>query len=465
VAAGSFAAAAEAYKSALEIDGQNATYAQGLTAARGRASAAAAVAGGSLSGKTATSGVSDTADAVKNVLSSMGGAAEVMRRQQEEAQARRAKESINDATVDLGVGMERSKRAWDLFEQAKAEYAAAMQVRGTEAEKQAAMDKVHERTAARCLELARINGGIYNKAAQFVASLQGGAGDRGVPKQYVRTLEILTDKAPFRTFEQMEQVLVEDLGRRGRELFASIEEQPLAAASLAQVHKATTRAGEEVAVKMLYPQLRKNMASDFSIFEMMGKQIKPGGFDLEWLVRDFKEALAMELDFQTEAANAEAAQRVLARRADVSIPRVLHELSSKSVLTMVLEPDLIKVSEHDKLAAAHLSRAECGALVADVFYEMALVHGLVHGDPHAGNIYLRAGECTRAGCKPQLVVLDHGLYHKIPRGMRRNLCRLVLAQVSPFASSAKRLRLSKRSARPLTPARLPRARATRPPPR
>jgi hypothetical protein len=106
----------------------------------------------------------------------------------------------------------------------------------------------------------------------------------------------------------------------------------------------------------------------------------------------------------------------------------------------------------------HLDARECGALLADVFHEMALVHGHVHGDPHAGNVYLRVHSCSRNTCTPELVLLgtqctglagtkvqiltqqallralDHGLYHRIPDPMRRDLCKLLLASVSPFAS-------------------------------
>ncbi|EKX38188.1 hypothetical protein GUITHDRAFT_53943, partial [Guillardia theta CCMP2712] len=155
---------------------------------------------------------------------------------------------------------------------------------------------LHARSAEKCLLLAQENGGIYNKAAQFVASLQGGAGDKGVPMAYVKTLRVLTDRAPFRPFKFMETVLVEDFGQSGSQLFASIEETPIAAASLAQVHKAMTKDGRKVAVKMLYPTLRKELASDFAVFRMIGSQVSPGGYDLQWLINDFEEALKMELD-------------------------------------------------------------------------------------------------------------------------------------------------------------------------
>ena len=162
-------------------------------------------------------------------------------------------------------------------------------------------------TAQECLELAKQNGGIYNKAAQFVASLQGGAGDAGIPKAYIEALAVLTDKAPFRPFEDMDACFAEEFGMSAKEAFAEIDETPIAAASLAQVHRAVTKDGRTVAVKLQYPWLKHHLSSDFAVFSMFGQQIKPGGFDLSWLVRDFQVSLTAELDFTGEADNASAA--------------------------------------------------------------------------------------------------------------------------------------------------------------
>ena len=111
------------------------------------------------------------------------------------------------------------------------------------------------------------------------------------------------------------------------------------------MHRAVTKEGDEVAVKLLYPSLRKEMASDFAVFRMVGAQIKPGGFDLSWLVRDFEEALTMELDFETEARNARTTAQLLAGRDDVRVPRVFDALSCKSVLTMEYVEDMFQVGD------------------------------------------------------------------------------------------------------------------------
>jgi len=111
--------------------------------------------------------------------------------------------------------------------------------------------------------------------------------------------------------------------------------------------------------------------------------------------------------------------------------------------------DMFKVNDKEAIASNHLDPRECGKLLADVFHEMALVHGHVHGDPHAGNVYLRVHKCTPKGCTPELVLLDHGLYHTVPDAMRRDLCKLLLASVSPFATRRRREALATRFAGPL----------------
>ena len=114
--------------------------------------------------------------------------------------------------ADLRLGINRSMRAYNLFEEIKKDYQVTFErfppMTEESPERDAELQRVHERCAKKCLELARTNGGLYTKAAQFVASLQGGAGDKGIPKAYVDVLRVLTDAAPYHEFDEMNGVKV-----------------------------------------------------------------------------------------------------------------------------------------------------------------------------------------------------------------------------------------------------------------
>ena len=372
------------------------------------------------------------------------------------------KPSCREDTANFGVGMARSMRAMAVFNEVKGDYEKSLANITDAAARAQVLRQLHERSAPKALKLARENGGLYNKAAQFVASLQAGAGDRGIPKEYVDILSVLTDKAPGKPFSEMAPVLEEEFGKPVSEVFKSIEETPLAAASLAQVHRAELHDGTRVAVKIIYPLLRKEMSSDFAVLRTFGASIKPAGLDLTWLLADFEKELAKELDFENEARNSEATARKLAHLPRVKVPKVFWEYTRKSVLTMELEESLIHLSDADGLRSAGLDPADVGSLIADTFAEMALCHGHVHGDPHAGNIYVRTmprlpsssllhtitGDASAKSARlphgdarmhAEIVLLDFGCVHILPEEARVRLCNLVLACVERRSAEVQQL--------------------------
>ena len=183
------------------------------------------------------------------------------------------------------------------------------------------------------------------------------------------------------------------------------------------------------------------MASDFAMFRRLGRQVKPGGYDMQWLVEDFETAIRSELDCENEARNCEIASRLLAGRGGAKCPKVVWELTRTDVLVMEYVPGLIRLTEPEVLTANGLDLVECGQQVSDALMELALVHGHVHGDPHAGNIYVvgeRAGRLQRR-IRPCVVVLDHGLYHHIDDTLRRDVCSLFLACIGRHRRDITRL--------------------------
>eukprot|EP00240_Pyramimonas_obovata_P000664 CAMPEP_0118923986 /NCGR_PEP_ID=MMETSP1169-20130426/2312_1 /TAXON_ID=36882 /ORGANISM="Pyramimonas obovata, Strain CCMP722" /LENGTH=545 /DNA_ID=CAMNT_0006865059 /DNA_START=44 /DNA_END=1681 /DNA_ORIENTATION=- len=329
---------------------------------------------------------------------------------------------------NIAMGMGRAMRAMMAFQQIKADYDTAYKglddLSYDELIAHPKMKEVHARGAQKALEVCRANRGIYIKAAQFVASLQGGAGDHGIPRDYVTVLQVLMDHAPHHTFEEIESVFVEDFGKPASELFKEIDKTPIAAASLAQVHRAVLHSGEEVAVKVEYPGLWEMMSSDFGVFHTMAGQMRPGGFDLKWLVEDLQVALTAELDFTHEGKNAERCKQMFAHRKDVKVPAVHWPLCSKRVLTMEYV-ESARVNDIEELTRMNLRSKDVACKLSSVFAEMTLCHGFVHGDPHAGNVHVRP--LPGSPSEPQIVIMDHGLYHTIDDSLRRDFCELVTA--------------------------------------
>ncbi|CAE8688599.1 unnamed protein product, partial [Polarella glacialis] len=246
----------------------------------------------------------------------------------EDQEAKRRRLEADAAIVvmpapDMMMGMGRSMVTMMQFNEAKQDYTNSVaNLDEDSAEYNSALLECHKRGADRCVKVASMHRGLYVKAAQFIASIRGGTGERGVPKPFIDALSVFTDQAPHKPISQIVESLKESmkLGSWPAEPLdkacdlKSIEEEPIAAASIAQVHQALLQDGTPVAVKVQYPELRKEMASDFAIFKTMGAQIKQmsGGYDLMWVVEDFEKNLSRELDFRLEAASCEETGKQLA---------------------------------------------------------------------------------------------------------------------------------------------------------
>ena len=319
----------------------------------------------------------------------------------------------------------------------------------------------HTKWAKNAHDFAVDHGGVYVKAAQFIASLQGGAGEAGVPIAYVDALRPLTDRVPPRPFAAVSVVAEEELGAPIGELVESIEEEPIAAASLAQVHlahvpprNASGGAAVAVAFKLQYPTLREQVATDFEVLNMMQSMVTTQ-YDFTWLLSDLKAYVTSELDFTTEAKNGLAAAAALASLAPaVLIPALVPQLCSTRTLATEYVDGLTRLDRPAELAALRLDPEELGRLVSAAFAELSLIHGLVHGDPHSGNVYARvrpngtsgaaagggggggggSGGGTAATAPAQLVLLDHGLYHRLTDADRLRMCSLILECATPWPS-------------------------------
>lgn len=159
--------------------------------------------------------------------------------------------------------------------------------------------------------------------------------------------------------------------------------------------------------------------------------------------------MTSELDFTSEAKNSQAASDALQSLApSVLVPPLVPELCSARTMATEFVTGLTRLDKPEALKSERLSAGRMGELTSACFSELWLVHGLVHGDPHAGNVY---GRRTPGTGKPQLVLLDHGLYHRLTAADRLTMCDLVLASASPWPNTTAVLKGAKHFAGALAP--------------
>lgn len=275
--------------------------------------------------------------------------------------------------------------------------------------------KVNRRCAERVLKLCYLNGGAYIKAGQYLATL-----NHMLSKEYTEVLSVLFNEAPFVSLDEIRPLFREEFGKEIEEIFQKFEALPIAAASVAQVHKAITKEGLEVAVKVQYPRVYRNFSGDMLAHKLLLKGIAFAfpGWDFAWLGPELERALLAELDFNLEAENARITKEHLKNRSDVFIPDPIRAYSSKKVLTTEFIYGC-KPNDPQAIEALGLNVNDVSRIICEAFSEQIFIHGFLHADPHPGNIIVR-----NVNGKAQIVILDHGLYETLGEKTRILWCKL-----------------------------------------
>lgn len=313
-------------------------------------------------------------------------------------------------------------------------YSLRREEHGTESY-QLRLSEAHKRAASRLLALADANGGVYTKAGQFITSLNG------IPIEYRQKLCKLEDQAESRPFKEIKSVILSEFsGKSLEDLFLYIEEVPIAAASLAQVHRGITRKGEPIAVKVQYPLTEKCFYSDLDNMSLSSRIVRfvfPQ-LDLDWIVKKFTAEIAKELDFEQEARNSQQLAKYFQGKPTIKVPFVYSHLSSKRVLTMELIEG-VKITDVAQLKALGISPRKVVRSLYEIFGEMIFCHGFFHADPHPGNIMVQKRE---GPINFRIVLLDHGLYRRLSPQFRQDFCELWKSLI-PF-NEARLFQISKR---------------------
>lgn len=285
-------------------------------------------------------------------------------------------------------------------------------------------------------------GGVMIKLGQFLSSRVD-----VLPAEVTNELKGLQDEVPPVPWRQIQTVLREELGSmHGR--FSAIEETPVAAASLGQAHRAwllpgadsTAVRGPSVIVKVQRPGIEELVRVDLAALDVVARWLmryKPIGrrADVPALMREFAETLWQELDYVSEADNAERFKRMHADDPRIYIPVVYREHSTGRVVVLE-DVESLKIADVDALKAAGIHPPDVADALLNAYFKQVFLEGFFHADPHPGNLFVRPVEAEASGGdeeedegpRPfQIIFIDFGMVGVVPGLISENLSKIVIS--------------------------------------
>jgi predicted unusual protein kinase regulating ubiquinone biosynthesis (AarF/ABC1/UbiB family) len=283
---------------------------------------------------------------------------------------------------------------------------AANVTRGEEASEDA-MARRQLETAKQIVAALGTMKGAAMKLGQVMSFLDVGLVPEQHREEFQRELAKLRDAAPTVSFKQMRKVIEDDLEEPIAEVFGSFEEEPIAAASIGQVYRATLPDGREVAVKVQYPGVAAAVRADLQNLEMIMRLLKrmTPGLDVKAIAEEIKERIVEELDYELEAQNQRSLARIFAGHPFIFVPDVISSLSRERVLVS----EFVHGAGFEELKGrSQAERDRLGEIVFRFFLGCLYRHRQFSGDPHPGNFLLQDDG--------RVAFLDFGLFKRLDSG-------------------------------------------------
>jgi ubiquinone biosynthesis protein len=240
-----------------------------------------------------------------------------------------------------------------------------------------------------------------------------------LPPEFIEELASLQDNVPPLTEEQVVTVMEQELGVPWEDVLGSIEAKPLAAGTIAQVHRATLASGDRVVVKVQRPGAREDIEQDLALLELFAEKVSDRRelkqvIDMGAVFEHLSTSLHRELDFRQEAANIERMREVIAGYSRLDVPDVYAELSTSRLLVMQ-EIQGVSIAQAPEGSP---ERKEAARQLLESYYKQILTDGFFHADPHPGNLMW---------WHDSVFFLDFGMVGEVSADMREHLMLLLMA--------------------------------------
>lgn len=244
-----------------------------------------------------------------------------------------------------------------------------------------------------------------------------------VPPAYVAQLAKLQDAAPLVPFEQIRQIVCDELGQSPETIFAEFDPQPLASASIGQAHAGKLKHGQPVIVKVQRPGVAEQVEQDLAILAGMAEWTEAHtafgrGYNLSALVDEFAYTLRNELDYRREGQNADRFRRSFAGDPRAYIPRMYWDFTTGRVLT-IERVGGIKIAEVSALDEAGIDRHTVAENAVELMLREVFEFGFFHADPHPGNFFVRPDG--------SIALIDFGMVGRLDDRLQEILLRIGLA--------------------------------------